>query len=63
MILHFFPVFETRFLCVALEPVLELALEDQAGLQLTDTYLCLLSAGIKAVHHHHMAENTFLFIN
>ena len=31
--------FETGFFCVALEPVLELALVDQAGLELTE--ICL----------------------
>ena len=34
---------------VALEPVLELALVDQVGLELTEIYLpCLPSAGLKA---------------
>ena len=37
-----FCFFETGFLCAALEPVLELALEDQAGLELTEIQLSLL---------------------
>ena len=40
-------LFETGFLCEALEPILELALVDQAGLKLT--CLCFQSAGIKGV--------------
>ena len=47
----FFP--ETQFFSVALEPVQELALVDQAGLKLTEIRLPLcLSAGIKGVSHH-----------
>ena len=41
-------VVETGFLCVALVPVLDLALVDQAC-------LCLPSAGIKGVHYHRLA--------
>ena len=33
--------FETGFVCVALEPVLELALVNQAALELTETRLSL----------------------
>ena len=41
---------------MALEPVLELALVDQAGLELTEILsLCFLCAGIKGVHHHRLA--------
>ena len=36
-----FLFFETGFLCVALEPVLELALVDQAGLEFTEIRLPL----------------------
>ena len=36
---------------VALEPVLELALVDQAGLELTEFRLPP-NAGIKGLHHH-----------
>ena len=38
---------------VALEAVLELALVDQAGLELTE--FCLPSAGIKGLRHQHPA--------
>ena len=51
--------FETGFLCVTALAVLELALEDQAGLKLTEIHLfCLPSAGIEGMHHHRLAENT-----
>ena len=33
--------FETEFLCIALEPVLELALVNKAGLELTEILLPL----------------------
>ena len=33
--------FKTGFPCVTLEPVLELALVDQAALELTEIHLCL----------------------
>ena len=39
--LSFFLFFETGFLCVALEPVLELAIVDQAGLELREIHLPL----------------------
>ena len=39
----------------ALESVLELALVDQAGLELTSACLCLPRAGIKGMRHHHLA--------
>ena len=43
-------------LSVALEPVLELALVDQADLELTEIRLPLPpSAGIKGVRHHYLA--------
>ena len=45
----FFP--KTGFLCVALEPVLELALVNQVGLELTEILLPL----IKGEHHHCLA--------
>ena len=38
---------------VALEPVLELVLVHQAGLELTE--IRLPSAGIKGMYHHHLA--------
>ena len=48
-------VFQDRVFSVALEPVLELALVAQAGLELTEIRLPLPpSAGIKGVHHHHL---------
>ena len=60
--LDLFVYFETGFLCVALEPVLELALVDQAGLELTEILLlCLLSAGIKGVHQHRPAKLGLLY--
>ena len=37
----YFLFFETGFLCVALEPVLELGLVDQADLELTEILLPL----------------------
>ena len=38
---------------VALEPILELALVNQADFELTrSACLCLLSAGIKGMHYH-----------
>ena len=47
-----FSFFETGF-SVALEPVLELALVEQAGLELVE--ICLASAGIEGLCHHHPA--------
>ena len=57
-ILSFFSFFAFGLmrLSVALEPVLGLALVDQAGLKLRDLpSSALLSAGIKGVCHHHLA--------
>ena len=51
--------FSRQGFSVALDPVPELALVDQAGLKLTEISLPLIpSAGIKGMHHHHP---TFLF--
>ena len=53
-------------LCVALEPVLDLAFVDQAKLELTEICLCLClclpSAGIKGVRHHHLVEVIFFHL-
>ena len=42
---------------VALEPILELVLVDQAGLKLKAIRLHL--PGIKSVYHHHLAQDTY----
>ena len=49
----FFLSFLRQDFFVALKPVLELALVNQADLDSQiSAYLCLTSAGIKGVHHH-----------
>ena len=49
--------FETGFPCVIVLAVLELALIDRlASYSQRFTWLCLLSAGIKGVHHHRPAR-------
>jgi hypothetical protein len=58
-VLGFFVCFETGLLRVALD-VLELTLLDQAALKFTKICLCLLSAEIKGVCQHCLAENFFL---
>ena len=52
--LNFFWFFETGFLCVALEPILALAVDTKLTCK-SQRYscLCLVSAGIKDVSHHH----------
>ena len=61
LLLLFFWFFETGLLCVALVPVLELALVGQAGLELTEICLPLPpSAGIKGLCHHHLTHVYFL---
>jgi hypothetical protein len=52
----FFWFFETGFLCVALA-VLELTLWTRLASNSEIAYLCLPSAGIKGVRHHHPARN------
>ena len=52
--LFFFFGFSRQGFSVALEPVLELAFVEQAGLELTETHLFgLPSAGIKGVRYLH----------
>ena len=59
----FFFVFLRQGFSVVLEPVLELTLIDQAGLELTEICLCLLSAGIKGVSHYSPAHNvSFIYV-
>ena len=48
----------TGFSCVSLA-VLELALVDQVGLELTDPPAFLLSAGIKGMCHHYLVQLIF----
>ena len=46
-------VFETEFLCIALEPVLALSLYARLALNTQrSTCLCLPSTGIKGMNHH-----------
>jgi hypothetical protein len=54
--LFVFWFFETGFLCVALA-VLELTLWTRLASNSEIAYLCLPSAGIKGVRHHHPARN------
>ena len=50
-----FCCYSSQGFSVALEPVIELALVDQAGLELTEICcLCLPNAGIKGVRHHYL---------
>ena len=59
-----FFTFETGFLCVALEPVLELALVDQTRLASNSqrsACLWLPSTGIKGVHHHRPAKSNLSY--
>ena len=52
--------FETGFLCVALEPVLELTLKTRlTSNSQRSACLCLSNAGIKGLHHHHPAASKF----
>lgn len=54
-----FCFFETEFLCVALEPVLELALKTRLALNSQRAAcLCLLSARTKSMHHHNLQESS-----
>ena len=54
--LLFVSFLETGFSCITILAVLEPSLINQASLELTGIYLlCLLSAGIKGVHHHRLA--------
>ena len=63
MFLSFFFGFLRQGFSVVLEPVLELTLIDQAGLELTEICLCLLSAGIKGVSHYSTAHNvSFIYV-
>ena len=51
-----------QFLCVALEPVLEPALQTKLALNPQRyAYLCLPRSGIKGEHHQHLVK--FFFLN
>lgn len=51
-ILFFVLDFTRQGFSIALDPVLEFTLVDQASTELTELCLCLLSAGFKGVCHH-----------
>ena len=61
-LLYFFLLFsKARFLCVTTLVVLELALQTRLVLNSQRTAcLCLLSAGIKGVHHYRPVERAIL---
>lgn len=59
-----FCCFKTEVPCLALVPILELALVQQVGTELTESVrLCVLRAGIKSVHYHHPVQLSLIHPN